>query len=54
MPKKVNRGVTKDVPSVRAISIQQPFIEEILRGIKKFEYRSRATKIRDEFICMQL
>lgn len=41
-----NRGETKDVPSGRAISIQQPFVEEILRGIKKFEYRSRTTQIR--------
>mgnify|MGYP001409813424 CR=1 FL=1 len=36
----------KDVPTGRAISIKQPFVEEILRGIKKYEYRSRPTKIR--------
>lgn len=36
----------KDVITGRAISIQQPFVEEILRGVKKYEYRSRATKIR--------
>ncbi len=35
-----------DVPSGRAISIKQPFVEEILRGYKKYEYRSRPTKIR--------
>ena len=35
-----------DVESGRAISIKQPFVEEILRGIKKYEYRSRPTKIR--------
>lgn len=35
-----------DVPSGRAISIQQPFVEEILLGIKKYEYRSRQTHIR--------
>ena len=35
-----------DVKSGRAISIKQPFVEEILRGIKKYEYRSRPTKIR--------
>ena len=46
MKSKVNRPTSKDVPSGRAISIQQPFIEKILRGIKKFEYRSRATYIR--------
>lgn len=37
---------TKDVISGRAISIKQPFVEEILLGIKKYEYRSRPTKIR--------
>lgn len=36
----------KDVISGRAISIKQPFVEEILLGIKKYEYRSRPTKIR--------
>lgn len=36
----------KDVSSGRAISIRQPYIEEILIGSKKYEYRSRPTKIR--------
>jgi hypothetical protein len=36
----------KDVKTGRAISIQQPFIEEILTGKKKYEYRSRQTHIR--------
>lgn len=36
----------KDVPSGRAISIKQPFVEQILLGKKKFEYRSRPTKVR--------
>lgn len=36
----------KDVVTGRAISIQQPFVEEILRGVKKYEYRSRPTQIR--------
>ena len=31
----------------RAISIKQPFVELILQGKKKFEYRSLATKIRE-------
>lgn len=31
----------------RAISIRQPLVEQILRGEKKFEYRSRATNIRE-------
>lgn len=29
----------------RALSIRQPFVEEILRGSKKVEFRSRPTKI---------
>lgn len=36
----------KDVPSGRAISIRQPFIEQIFQGKKKYEYRSRPTHIR--------
>lgn len=43
---KSGRSGSKDVPSGRAISIQQPFVEEILRGTKKYEYRSRPTHIR--------
>ena len=35
-----------DVHTGRAISIQQPFVEEILRGIKKYEFRNRQTHIR--------
>lgn len=31
----------------RAISIRQPLVEQILRGKKKFEYRSMNTKIRE-------
>ena len=34
-------------PIVRAISIRQPFVEQILRGIKKAEYRSQPTNIRE-------
>lgn len=44
-PKSNVKKVT-DVPSGRAISIQQPFVEEILRGLKRYEYRSRQTHIR--------
>lgn len=29
-----------------AISIRQPFVEQILLGVKKYEYRSRLTHIR--------
>jgi hypothetical protein len=32
---------------VRAISIRQPWVELILRGDKKAEYRSRPTRIRE-------
>lgn len=31
----------------RALSIRQPYAEQILRGIKKIEYRSQPTKIRE-------
>lgn len=35
------------MPITRALSIQQPFAELILRGKKKYEYRSIPTKIRE-------
>lgn len=31
----------------RALSIQQPYAERILRGTKRFEYRDKATNIRE-------
>jgi len=31
----------------RAISIKQPFVEQILRGTKRYEYRSVPTNIRE-------
>lgn len=31
----------------RAISIKQPFVEQILRGTKRYEYRTIPTKIRE-------
>jgi hypothetical protein len=31
----------------RALSIRQPYAEQILRGTKKIEYRSRPTNIRE-------
>ncbi len=43
---KIKNQLFKDVETGRAISIKQPFVEEILRGIKKYEYRSRPTNIR--------
>ncbi len=30
---------------MRALSIRQPYVEEILRGVKTIEYRSRSTRI---------
>ena len=33
--------------SMRALSIRQPYAEQILRGTKGFEYRSRLTAIRE-------
>jgi len=32
---------------MRALSIRQPYAEQIMRGTKKIEYRSRPTKIRE-------
>ena len=32
---------------MRALSIRQPYAEQILRGTKRFEYRSRPTTIRE-------
>ncbi len=36
-----------DTKPTRALSIRQPYVEMILRGIKKAEYRSRLTHIRE-------
>jgi hypothetical protein len=37
-----------DKPSnMRALSIRQPYAEQILQGTKKIEYRSRPTNIRE-------
>ena len=33
--------------NMRALSIRQPYVEQILRGKKKVEYRSRSTNIRE-------
>lgn len=46
MTSKFPLKLVKDVPTGRAISIRQPYVEEILCGIKKYEYRSRQTHIR--------
>ena len=36
----------KDTVQNRALSIRQPYVEMILRGIKKIEYRTMRTNIR--------
>jgi hypothetical protein len=36
-----------------AISIRQPYVEQILLGVKKYEYRSTLTHIRGESTCIQ-
>lgn len=36
-----------DFKPTRAISVRQPYVEMILRGIKKSEYRSQLTHIRE-------
>ena len=33
--------------NMRALSIRQPYAEQILRGTKKIEYRGRPTNIRE-------
>jgi hypothetical protein len=35
-----------DVQNTIGLSIRQPYVEEILRGLKRVEYRTRATNIR--------
>lgn len=40
-------GITRVVKLVRAISIRQPYVEQILRGTKKVEFRSIPTRIRE-------
>jgi len=42
----MKRKSTKTPNRTRALSIRQPYVEMILRGIKKAEYRNRPTKVR--------
>lgn len=45
----MNTGIVKPATAtrgMRAISIRQPYVEQILRGTKKHEYRSQPTNIR--------
>ena len=46
MSKNLLKSQIKEVPTGRAIAIRQPYVEEILQGKKKYEYRSRQTHIR--------
>ena len=34
---------------MRALSIRQPYLEEILRGIKRIEYRAEPTGVNGEY-----
>ncbi len=43
---KTRAGATAPTDVVRAISIRQPYVEQILRRTKKIEYRSVPTNIR--------
>jgi hypothetical protein len=36
------------MPIERAISIRQPYVEQILRGTKRFDFRSIGTRIREQ------
>ena len=50
LPNKSEKGVIIMGRRMRALSIRQPYAEEILLGKKEFEYRSQRTKILDERI----
>src|SRR5947208_15957812 len=43
---RLTRRCSQPALSMRAPSIRQPYAEQILRGTKRFEYRSRPTAIR--------
>lgn len=46
-PKEVNSTSAEPAPvQNRALSLRQPYAEQVLRGTKKIEYRSRPTHIR--------
>ena len=43
----LHRNVSREESGVRALSVRQPHAEAIIRGVKKIEYRTRATRIRE-------
>ena len=45
-PPETAESPEADILSMRALSVRQPYVELILRGIKKIEYRSTPTTIR--------
>lgn len=47
MKTRIPKALLESLPKLRGISIRQPFAEQILRGTKKIEYRSRTTNIRE-------
>lgn len=36
--------------TTRALSIRQPYVEQIMRGTKRIEYRTMLTRIRDRVL----
>jgi len=46
LPTRRTTATTVDLQDTIGLSIRQPYAEEILRGLKRKEYRSRTTKIR--------
>jgi hypothetical protein len=45
----LQRGVRFKGGNMRALSIRQPYVELILKGVKKVEFRSKNTLIRGKF-----
>lgn len=45
-PPEATESHETDILSMRALSVRQPYVEQILRGTKKIEYRSTPTSIR--------
>ena len=47
MKTRIPKALLDTLPKLRGISVRQPFAEEILRGTKQIEYRTRVTNIRE-------
>lgn len=46
MKTRTSKALLESLPKLRAISIRQPFAEQILRGDKPIEYRTKVTHVR--------